>query len=79
MMIGIGQMMGAWSLWHWLVFAAVIAVILYPIGRILDRLGFSPFLSVVALVPLFNIIGLWLLATSEWPRDARSSDDTARR
>lgn len=78
-MIGFGQMMGAWSLWHWLVFAAAMAVVLYPVGRILDRLGFSPFLSLIAVVPILNIIGLWLLATAEWPRDPRNSSDQTRR
>ena len=72
-MIGIGQMMGAWSLGHWLTFAAIVALVLYPVGRILDRLGFSPLLSAVALIPVVNLIGLWLLAVSEWPRDDKST------
>ena len=45
---------------HWLVFAAVVAVIVYPIGRILRRLGFSP---------------LWAVLVSDgepaWPLDSR--------
>jgi hypothetical protein len=31
-----------WAL-HWIFFAVAIAVFLYPIGRILTRLGYSPY------------------------------------
>ena len=71
MMVGSDMMVGYWSLWHWIVFILFVALLLYPIGRILDRLGFSPFWCVLALIPVVNLIGLWLLAVSPWPRDAR--------
>lgn len=69
MMDGSGMMMGYWSVWHWIVFAAVAALILYPVGRILSRIGFSPFWSVVAFVPVANLIALWVVALTTWPRD----------
>ncbi len=64
---------GSFGLTHWLVFAVTVAVILYPVGRILSRIGFSPFWSVLALVPLVNLFALWLLAFTNWPgeRDRR--------
>ena len=68
MMSGV-NMMGPWSAPHWIIFAISVVLILYPIGRILGRLGFSPFWSVVTLIPLVNLIGLWVLALSPWPRD----------
>jgi hypothetical protein len=71
MMDGMDMMM--WSVWHWVTFAALVALILYPIGRILTRIGFSPFWSVLALIPLVNLIGLWALALSDWPRDGGTS------
>jgi hypothetical protein len=55
---------------HWVVFAAFVAAFLYPVGRILDRIGFSPLWSVVALIPLVNLIALWVLAFSDWPRNS---------
>lgn len=58
---------GEYGLAHWLIFAFVVATILYPIGRILDRLGFSPFWSVLVLVPFFNLLSLWILAFRDWP------------
>ena len=63
-------MMGYWAgtgVGHWIVFAVFAAILLYPLGRILGRLGLSPFWSVLAFVPLANLIGLWLLAFIRWP------------
>lgn len=60
----------AYGLGHWLAFVVTVAAILYPIGRILKRMGFSPFWSVVALIPFVNVIALWVLAFGDWPRDA---------
>ena len=69
MISGSWMMTGFWGGWHLLVFAAFAALVLYPVGRILQRLGFSPFWSVVALIPLANLVGLWVLATVPWPRE----------
>jgi hypothetical protein len=60
--------MAGFGLWHWVVFTAMVAVVLYPIGRILGRLGLSPFWSIFALVPFVNLIALWVLAFADWPR-----------
>jgi predicted PurR-regulated permease PerM len=56
---------------HWFIFAVMVAIVLYPTGRILNRIGFSPFWSVLALIPLINLIGLWLLALMDWPEQPR--------
>ena len=53
---------------HWLVFAAVVAVIAYPIGRVLRRIGFSPLWAVLVFVPMVNVLGLWIFALSDWPK-----------
>jgi hypothetical protein len=52
---------------HWLFFAAMVAIVLYPIGRILGRIGLSPFWSVLAFIPLVNLVALWVLAFADWP------------
>lgn len=59
--------MAGYGLGHWLAFAIMVAIFLYPIGRILGRIGLSPFWSVLALIPLANLIALWLLAFIDWP------------
>lgn len=53
---------------HWLFFLALVALVLYPIGRILTRIGFSPLWSILAFVPILNLLALWILACSDWPR-----------
>ncbi|MDF2117948.1 hypothetical protein PY365_20455 [Roseiarcaceae bacterium H3SJ34-1] len=54
---------------HWLIFATFVAVVIYPLGRVLNRVGFSPFWSVLALIPFVNLLALWILAFGDWPRD----------
>ncbi|SAL02663.1 membrane protein [Caballeronia arationis] len=63
--------MAGYGLGHWIFYAVMVLVLLYPLGRILTRIGLSPFWSILALVPILNLIGLWLLAFIDWP-DRRS-------
>ena len=56
---------------HWIFFILAAAAILYPLGRILGRLGVSPFWSILVFIPFFNLVGLWVLAFIDWPKDAR--------
>jgi NADH:ubiquinone oxidoreductase subunit 3 (subunit A) len=58
---------------HWVVFIVAVALVLYPLGRILKRLGLSPFWSVLAFIPLINLAALWALALAEWPRRKEQS------
>jgi len=39
----------------------------WPTCLICRRAGFSPWLGVVAIVPIANIVLLWFLALAEWP------------
>ncbi|MFB9263281.1 hypothetical protein ACFFWD_08880 [Bradyrhizobium erythrophlei] len=67
-------MMGHWmygyGLGHGLWLVIVAAVVLYPTGRILSRMGFSPVWSILVFIPLFNLIGLWIVAFADWPANA---------
>lgn len=58
---------GGYGLTHWLFFIAMVAVIAYPVGRILNRLGLSPFWTVLAFIPFVNLLALWALAFADWP------------
>ncbi len=62
------HMITGYGFGHWLIFPLIVAAVLYPVGRILGRLGLSPFWSVLALFPFLNLVGLWILAFAEWPR-----------
>lgn len=48
----------------WLVVAAIAVV---PFWRLCKRIGYSPWLSLLILVPLLNIGLVYFLAFSEWP------------
>jgi hypothetical protein len=56
---------------HWLFFIVFVAAVLYPIGRILSRIGFSPLWSVLAFVPFINLVAVWVLASIDWPEQGR--------
>jgi hypothetical protein len=60
--------MAGFGFGHWVIFAVMMAVVLNPIGRILDRIGLSPFWCVLVLIPLVNLIALWALAFADWPK-----------
>lgn len=46
-----------------------------PSARICQRLGFSPWLGAVAVIPLANLILLWFVAFSDWPANATRQSD----
>jgi hypothetical protein len=48
----------------WLIFAVITVL---PFWRICSRVGHSPWLSLLMLVPLINVIFIYYLAFSEWP------------
>jgi hypothetical protein len=50
-----------------MIFAMAIVVI-WPASTICRRLGLSPVLGVLAVLPLANLILLWYVALAPWPR-----------
>lgn len=58
--------------WDW--FIAIIVSLLFitlvavPVANILHRAGRSRWWTIIALVPLLNLIGLWAFAFSRWPK-----------
>ena len=43
-------------------------LIIWPAAQIAARLGFSPFLGILSVVPVLNVLALWFVAYSEWPK-----------
>ncbi len=72
MMMDNWTLMTGYGVFHWLIFVAMVAIVLYPLGRILNRIGLSPFWSLLVFVPFVNLIFLWVLAFSEWPVERKS-------
>ena len=52
---------------HWLWLLAWIAMILPPFWKIFAKAGFSPWLSLLILVPVVNLVVLYVVAFSRWP------------
>jgi hypothetical protein len=57
--------------WLWLmpVVMPLLAIVLLgvPVASILHRAGHSRWWTVIAFIPLLNLIGLWVFAFSRWP------------
>jgi len=49
-----------------LVLGSLVAMV-WPATRICRRAGFSPWLGVLIVVPLANLLLLWFVAFSPWP------------
>jgi ABC-type glycerol-3-phosphate transport system permease component len=45
-----------------------------PVARILRRLGFSRAWAILSLIPIANIIAVWVLAYSKWPSDRDNAE-----
>jgi hypothetical protein len=52
---------------HLILTILVFIAILIPAGKILQRTGFSPWWSILLIIPLLGIVSLWVFAFSEWP------------
>jgi formate/nitrite transporter FocA (FNT family) len=48
--------------------------IMIPLGQLLRRIGFSRWWILLSFVPIINIVGLWIIAYANWPRDNQTSD-----
>jgi hypothetical protein len=53
-------------------------LILWPAARICRRIGFSPWLAALSIVPVGNLLLLWIVALSDWPAD-RGAEPARRR
>ena len=52
-----------------LVWLLAVLIGIVPFWRICSRVGHSPWLSLLILVPLINLIFIYWLAFAEWPAD----------
>jgi uncharacterized membrane protein YhaH (DUF805 family) len=59
--------MGEISIVHWIIVISYVVLITVPVARILRRVGLSGWWCVIALIPVLNMVGLWVLAYVRWP------------
>lgn len=58
--------MGIDSMWHWLVIVMLFFFYI-PAWRIVRKAGYHGALSLLLLVPVLNIVMLWVFAFARWP------------
>ena len=59
--------MGNLSIFHWLVLLAVLALYLIPAAAIARKAGYSAWWCLILLVPLVNIVMIYVFAFANWP------------
>ena len=42
-----------------------------PVAKVLQRTGFSTWWMLLFLVPVINVVGMWIFAFGKWPIDKR--------
>lgn len=52
---------------EWLILWGIGSIIIIPFWRIFHKAGFPPWLSLITLLPVVNIVMLFILAFVEWP------------
>jgi len=58
--------MGSFSIWHWVVLLLLILPLFF-FGRAVGKAGFSPWWVLLGIVPVVNVIMLWVFAYAKWP------------
>ena len=67
-----GQLQGWWLGAHWLTMLLGAVVIVLPFWKTFAKAGFSGWLGLLMIVPMVNLIALYVLAFSDWPRLRRA-------
>ena len=57
---------------HWLTMLLGAVVIVLPFWKIFAKAGFSGWLGLLMIVPMVNLIALYVLAFSDWPGTRRA-------
>ena len=64
--------MASLSMWHWIILLIFLAIYIVPLWRILNKAGFHGALAFLSLIPLVNIVLLWVFAFVKWPVERSS-------
>ncbi len=59
--------MGEFSIWHWAIVLLYILGFGVPLWKIATKAGFSGWWSLLAHIPLLNLVVLWLFVLAKWP------------
>jgi uncharacterized membrane protein YhaH (DUF805 family) len=64
--------MGNLSFFHWIIVLLVLLLYIFPVVKILQKAGYSGWWCALLVIPLVNVVMLWVFAFARWPnlRDA---------
>jgi hypothetical protein len=69
--------MGGFSPFHWLIDLIILGVVFgIPVAMVLKKAGYSRWLTLLAFVPLVNMVCLWIFAFQTWPALKTRAGDT---
>lgn len=69
--------LASFSIWHWMIVGIWLFVLVFPMWRIATKAGFSGAWSLLMLIPLLNVVMMWVFAFVKWP--TRKNDQQANR
>jgi uncharacterized membrane protein YhaH (DUF805 family) len=61
------------SLWHIIIFLIGMLIVFVPYILIIRKAGYSGWWVLTALIPLVNLIMLWVFALARWPVEQRAA------
>jgi hypothetical protein len=64
---------GSLSLWHIIIFLIGTLIVFVPYVLIIRKAGYSGWWVLTALIPLVNLIMLWVFALARWPVEQRAA------
>jgi hypothetical protein len=59
--------------WHWITIFFYAGILVVPSWRIVKKAGYAGAWSLLAVVPLLNIVLLWVFAFGRWPKEQPSA------
>jgi hypothetical protein len=66
--------MDSFSPVSWVIVLVYVALVAFPLTKILRRTGNSGWWAVLAFIPLVNLAALWAFAFVRWPIDKPSGE-----
>jgi hypothetical protein len=61
--------MASLTILHWIFFPLGAVIFVIPVWRIVQKAGFHGALSLLGLIPIVNIVLLWVFAFVKWPNE----------
>lgn len=60
---------------HWLWMLVMAVVVVVPVWRICQRIGYPGWMGILVLIPMVNLVLLYFIAFTDWPNDRNKNGD----